>query len=256
MTLKKLIPLSAILVFLFFITSCQRKTEDYVSDAIADYLPTVVGKYITYRVDSTVFVNTGRTEEKHKYQEKHVVDAAITDNIGRASFRIIRYLRDSAGTKPWAVSGTYFITPLSDQAEVIEDNLRFIKLHMPFKVNVDWKGNKYLNADPYVSLYNFGNDDNMNDWDYNYDQFETTATIGTKPVSNVYTVTQIDESLNAPVTDIRGYGFKNFGLEKYAKSIGLVYKDCIYWEYEPNTGNPGGGYKTGFGVKMWMIDHN
>ncbi len=28
------------------------------------------------------------------------------------------------------------------------------------------------------------------------------------------------------------------------------------WEYQPNTGGSGGPYKTGFGITMWMIDHN
>ncbi len=260
MTLKKLIPISAAVIFLpiaigiFF--SCERKVEDFTSDAIADYLPVIVGKYITYRLDSTVYTNTGRTEETHKYQVKHTVDAAVTDNLGRPSFRIIRQLRDSAGLQPWVINGTYFITALADQAEVVEDNLRFIKLHIPFKINVDWKGNKYLNADPYASLYTFSNDDNMNDWDYNYDQYDATTTIGTQTVNDVYTVFHIDEKLNAPVTVNSAYGFKNYSVEKYAKNIGMVSRDYILWEYEPNTGNPGGGYKTGFGIKMWMIDHN
>ena len=202
MTLKKLIPLSAVF-FLFSILSCERKTELFISEAIPDYLPVSVGKYITYRLDSTVFTNTGRTEEIHKYQVKHTVDAEVTDNLGRQSFRIIRQLRDSAGTQPWSENGTYFITPLSDQVEVVEDNLRFIKLRIPFKINTEWKGNRYLNTDPYSSLYNFNNDDNMFDWDYNYDQFDATATIGTQALKDVYTVLHIDESLNAPVTDTR-----------------------------------------------------
>jgi len=256
MTLKKLIPFSVVIILFVSTFSCGKKTEDYISETIADYAPAIVGKYITYRLDSTVYTNAGRTEEIHKYQEKHIIDAAITDNIGRPSFRVIRYLRDSAGIQPWVVKGTYLITPLTDQVEVIEDNLRFIKLHMPFKVNVDWKGNKYLNSDPYASLYTFSNDDNMNDWDYNFEQFDASASVGGQNINDVFTVTQVDESLNAPVTDTHGYGFKNYSLEKYGKNIGMVYREYILWEYEPNTGNPGGGYKTGFGVKMWMIDHN
>jgi hypothetical protein len=259
MTLKKLIPLSAVFFLPMAIgifLSCERKTELFISEAIPDYLPVAVGKYITYRLDSTVFTNTGRTEEIHKYQVKHTVDAEVTDNLGRQSFRIIRHIRDSAGTQTWVENGTYFITPLSDQVEVVEDNLRFIKLRIPFKINTEWKGNRYLNTDPYSSLYNFNNDDNMFDWDYNYDQFDATATIGTQALKDVYTVLHIDESLNAPVTDTRIYGFKNYSIEKYAKNTGMVYREDVLWEYEPNTGNPGGGYKTGFGIKMWMIDHN
>jgi len=256
---KNLILFLAVSSFLFFITSCKKETEEFKTEAISDYLPLAVGKFITYRLDSTVFTNLQRNEEIHRYQVKHVVDAQIADNLGRPSYRIVRYLRDSLGTQPWVENGTYFITPLTDQAEVIEDNLRFIKLHLPFKLNTDWKGNKYLSDDPYASLFTFFNDDDMNEWDYTIDQFDNTLTIGGKPIPDVYTVFQIDES--APVTDFTQLnpGSRTLASDKYAKNIGLVSRDFIMWEYQPpSPGSPPNtlGYKTGFGIKMWMIDHN
>jgi hypothetical protein len=254
---KNLILILAVFSFLFFIISCEKETEEFQTEAIVDYLPLAVGKYITYRLDSTVFTNLGREEELHRYQVKHVVDKQIADNLGRPSYRILRYLRDSTGTQPWVENGAYFITPLTDQAEIIEDNLRFIKLHLPFKLNTDWKGNKYLSDDPYKSLYTFFNDDNMNEWDYTIDQFDNTTTIGGKTIPDVYTVFQIDESINAPVTNLAQPGYRTLASDKYAKSIGLVSRDFILWEYQPPTpGSATSGYKTGFGIKMWMIDHN
>ena len=256
---KNLILFLAVFSFLFFITSCEKETEEFKTEAIADYLPMAVGKYITYRLDSTVFTNFGRNEEIHRYQVKHVVDAQIPDNLGRPSYRIIRYLRDSLGTQPWVENGTYFITPLANEAEIIEDNLRFIKLHLPFKLNTDWKGNKYLSDDPYASLFTFFNDDNMNEWDYSIEQFDNTATIGGKTIPDVYTIFQIDESINAPVTNLAQPGYRTLASDKFAKNIGLVSRDFILWEYQPPApGSPPStaGFKTGFGIKMWMIDHN
>jgi hypothetical protein len=253
---KNLILILVAVGFLFSITSCKKETEEFKTDAIADYSPLVVGKYITYRLDSTVFTNFGRNEELHRYQVKHVVDAQVPDNLGRTSFRILRYLRDSLGTKPWVENGSYFITPLNDQLEVIEDNLRYIKLHLPFKLNNDWKGNKYLADRPYSSLYTFSNDEGMNDWDYSLDDFDETSTIGGQPVTGVYTVIHIDDKLNAPVTDFGAGGWRSYSVEKYSKNIGMVTRDLILWEYQPNSGGMGIGFKTGFGIKMWMIDHN
>ena len=253
---KNLILLLAAVGFLFSITSCKKETEEFKTDAIADYLPLSVGKYITYRLDSTVFTNFGRNQEIHRYQVKHLVDAQVPDNLGRPSYRILRYLRDSIGTQPWVNNGTYFITPLADQAEVIEDNLRFIKLHLPFKLNTDWKGNKYLSDKPYASLYIFSNDDGINDWDYNMESFDETLTIGGQPVNDVYTIFVIDEAMNAPVSNFSVAGWRTLVTEKYAKNIGLVSRDYILWEYQPNSGGSGVGPIEGFGVKMWMIDHN
>lgn len=246
-------------VFMLSFSSCEKKTEEFTSEAIADYAPLAVGKYITYRLDSTVFTNFGRNEEVHKYQVKHVVDAQVPDASGRPAFRILRYLRDSAGTSPWVENGTYFITPLNDQLEVIEDNLRFIKLHLPLKINTDWKGNRHLSDDPFASLYSFSNDDGMNDWDYNLEKFDEGLSIGGQTVNDVFTVFQVDESINVPVTNLNLLGQRNLAVDKYAKNIGLVYRDFIMWEYQPPPpGSPPGttGFKIGFGIKMWMIDRN
>jgi hypothetical protein len=257
MKLKFPIQISVFILFLFPILSCDKTVLDEFSSApISSYIDLTVGKYITYRLDSTVLTNSGRSEEIHAYQVRHMVDAQITDNLGRPSYRIVRQLRDSAGTSPWIDNGTYLITPLQDQLEVVEDNLRFIKLHIPFNLKFKWKGNRYISSDPYSAAYSFSNDDNMEDWDYTYAQFEASTSIGGRSLSDVYTITQIDESLNAPVTNINSYGARNYSVEKYAKNVGLVSREYILWEYQPNTGMPGGGYKIGFGIKMWVIDFN
>lgn len=53
------------------------------------------------------------------------------------------------------------------------------------------------------------------------------------------------------------YGTSNLQVEKYAKGIGLVYQELIMWEYQYRmTNNADDGYKTGFGVKRRMINHN
>ncbi|HEY9663211.1 MAG TPA: hypothetical protein V6C65_32600, partial [Allocoleopsis sp.] len=74
--------------------------------------------------------------------------------------------------------------------------------------------------------------------------------------TDVYTVEEADESFNVPITSPGSYGSKSRSVEKYAKAIGLVYREYELWEYQPNTGGTGGPYKTGFGITMWMIDHN
>jgi hypothetical protein len=99
----------------------------------------------------------------------------------------------------------------------------------------------------------------MNDWDYSMDQFDNTTTIGSQTINDVYTVFQINESINAPVTNNTQPGYRTLASDKFAKNIGLVTRDLIMWEYQPPPpGSPPSavGFKTGFGIKMWMIDHN
>lgn len=235
--------------------SCSNKTEEFISDPLSDYIPLQTGKYITYRLDSLVFTNFGRNTEIRRYQVKHAVDAQITDNQGRPAYRIFTYLRDSAGTQPWTPNGSYFITPLANQIEVTDNNFRFIKLHLPVKEGYEWKGNMYLPDEPYLSVYDFSNDQDIKDWTYYYDVFEPTTTYRNQIYTDVYTVEQQDDASNAPVTDPFNYGSMTRSVEKYSKTIGLVYRKYELWEYQPNPSGPS-PFKLGFGIVMWMIDHN
>lgn len=238
---------------LFF--SCNEKDE-IASEPLSNYLPLAVGKYITYRIDSLVFPNFGRSTEVHSYQVKHQVEALTNDNIGNPMYKVYRYIRDTAGTQPWQPAGSYFITPLADQIEIAEDNLRMIKLHLPLKSGFTWKGNRYLPADPFGPLYNFSNDDNMADWDYFYDGNPSSFSYKGINYTNVFTVEQVDEAFNVPITSLTSYAAKSKVVDRYSKGIGMVYREFEIWEYQPNTGGSGGPYKTGFGITMWMIDHN
>jgi len=246
-----LISFASLLVF-----SCSSKTEQLETELLTDYVPLQPGKYITYRVDSLVFPNFGRNTEIHKYQVKHVIDAMVMDNQNRPSYRVFRYLRDSAGTQPWTPNGSYFITVLDDQVEVIEDNLRFIKIHMPVREGFTWKGNRHLSDNPYNSIFNFSNDDNMADWDFYFYVFEPSFSYKGNNYTDVWSIESAEEIYNVPIVDAAAYAAKTRAVDRYAKNIGLVYKEFELWEYQPNPGGSGGPYKTGFGVTMWMIDHN
>ena len=258
------VKLFSLLFILLLAASCSEEKEQFETESISDYtIPLQVGKYIIYRVDSLVFPNFGRSTEIHKYQRKEVVEAIYADNEGRPTYRINRYIRDSVNAQswtaaqPWIANGTYSVTPVSDQLEVIENNLRFIKLHMPLKEGFNWKGNSFLPDDPYTALFGtFGNDDNMDKWEYYYDTFEPSFTYRNKTYPDVWTVEQEDFASNVPILDAAGYGTKSRAFEKYAKGLGLVYRQWELWEYQPNTTGTGGPYKQGFGITQWMIDHN
>lgn len=247
----------ALIIFCFtLLISCDKtETEDFDTEMVEEYLPLQQDKYIIYRLDSTVFTNFGRNIEVRKYQVKHEIDTLITDNLGRPSYRVFRFLRDSAGTQPWTPSGTYFITLLDKEIEVIEENLRVIKMHEPIRLYFSWKGNRHLSAEPYSSRYNFSNDNLMNEWDFSYEEMGGSGIYGGETVNDILTVMQIDESLNAPVTNPMSYGYLTRSIEKYARGIGLVSRDYILWEYQPSIGGSSGFY-VGFGVNMWMIENN
>ena len=251
----RLIPafrLSLLAITALTLFSCSNKTETLVSDQLNDYIPLQPGKYITYRLDSLVYTNFGTVAVTRRYQMKHVIDAQIADNIGRPSYRVYTYIRDSAGTQAWTASGSYLITQLTSQTEVTDDNLRVVKLHLPIKEGYEWNGNTYLPTNPYYPNYDFINDEDMKDWRFNYDIFEPLSSYRGNNYTDVFTVVQEDDSFNAPVTDINTVGYKTLSVEKYSKTIGLVYRKYELWDYQTDPTD----HYTGFGITMWMIDHN
>ena len=255
-----------LLLAFFAVTSCSKKTEILAVESSSDFMPLEVGKYIIYRLDSTVFLNFGHVEKTNSYQVKFEVNAEVTDNQGRPSYRIYRFIRDAAGTQSWAPDNTYLATALDDQIELTDDNQRLIKLHSPVKDGYSWKGNKYLPEDPYSTFYLFSNDDAMADWDFYYDgSVQSSEAVEDQTYSDVITVRHDDESYNVPIIDESSYAARTYSIEKYSKNIGLVYKELILWEQQPNPTlvDPGppavysyDPFKTGFGIKMWMIEHN
>ena len=80
--------------------ACTDKTESLSLIPISDYAPLTVGKYITYRVDSMVFTNFGRTTEIHKYQMKHVIDAQFNDGMCDPAGRLVVGTDIQAGGPP------------------------------------------------------------------------------------------------------------------------------------------------------------
>jgi hypothetical protein len=249
--------ITALVVPLFF--SCTKKNEkiddfDYQPERLTEFFPLLQGKFITYRTDSVVYTDYGRKEETRSYQEKHVTDIQITDAQGRLSYRVYRFLRDTAGIQPWKFVGIYFVTPLSDQIQVVEGNRQINKLQLPIREGFVWNGNRFLAMDPY--FFDFADDlhIDLGNWDFTYAQKDETINLNGKTINDVLTVNGPDESSNANISDPNRFGTRTLSIDKYAKNIGLIYQELVLWEYQPNPG--GSGFRLGFSLKRSMIDHN
>jgi len=236
----------AILIFSF--NACKKTNEDFQTASISEYAPFTVGKYITYQLDSLVYVNFGASSVVRSYEVKYMVDAEITDNLNRPAYRIIRYIRKSPATT-FTPDATYEAVNTTGSLEFKDNNERYIKLKLPIRNGYSWKGNTYIDTYSLNSEVRY-----LDDWDYIYDSVGLPATIGTFNLENTITVNQRDEVIGSP-DDINAYNEFNKGVEKYAKDIGLVYRLFFHSEYQPPT--PGrGGYYQGYGITLTMIDHN
>ena len=240
-----------IIIAAVIFNACKKSTDAFATISVKEYAPLIIGKYITYKLDSTLFINFGTKDTVVSYQVKHQVDALITDNLGRPAYRIIRYIRKTAANA-WIPDNTFMAVPTDFTFEFIENNLRFLKLVSPIRNGFNWKGNKYIETSTINSPFKY-----LEDWNYTYDSVDVRLTLGAFTLDSTLKVAQRDEVIGNPANRTV-YHEINYGAEKYAKGIGLIYRNFLHVEYQPSTTIPpdSTGYKQGYGVRMTMIDHN
>jgi hypothetical protein len=244
----------------FLILISCNKSYNYPSAQLTDYMQLQPGKFITYRLDSLVFIDFGTQQSIISYQAKDVIDTLITDDLGRPSWRVIRYLSDTTGTAPWTPTETYLITPTFQAIEVNENNLRYLKLELPIVNGFNWNGNSYIDTrTTYSDVPGLGNWDYsyMAGWNYTYDSVGYPFTVLGGTIPNSITVQQASDSTGTPSSIVDSVvSSLTYSEEIYGKGIGLIYKNFVYWEYQPpNVGSPNGAI-LGYGIKLNMINHN
>lgn len=245
--MKRLLPF--LILATVALIGCEKKEEELNTQPLSDYYPMQVGKYVTYNLDSTVFINFGRVKIVRSYQVRFTVDAAITDNLQRPAWRVHRDIRTD-DTQPWTPNGTFMVVPTQNTVEFIENNLRFVKLHQPIRNNYSWKGNSHIDTYTPSSGLRY-----LDDWDYIYRDVGMNENYNGVSYKTI-TVHQRDEVIGIP-TDPQSYSEVNYSLEKYAEGVGLVYKSFLHTEYQPEVGMPSGYFVDGsYGVELTMIDHN
>ena len=226
--------------------SCKKENEEFQTAAVETYAPYQSGKYITYRLDSLIFVSFGSTQEIHSYEVKFTVDSSLTDNVGRRTWRIFRGIRPLNSTAAFTPDATFTAIHTGTGLEFIENNLRYIKLLQPIRNGYSWKGNKYIDTYSINSQLRY-----LDDWDYTYENAHQPKTIGGFNFDSTVTVVQRNDSLGLPLTPQTQYAEKNIGSEIYASHIGMVYRNFLHFEFQRISNS-----YTGYGVTYTIKDHN
>jgi hypothetical protein len=207
-----------------------------------------VGNYIIYRMDSLKYINVGSADTVISYLAKEVVEDSITDNLGRPSYRVIRYLSDTTGTSGWTASIAYMVTPLKGSVETVENNLRIIKMITPVQDGLSWLGNAYIDTKSDNSLVPY-----MDGWNYTYANTGLPYDVIAGTIPETVTVNEAD--------DVTGLGDGSYvqtvySAEIYGKNIGPIYKKFLYSVYQsPNVEFPSGA-TIGYGLTFNMVSHN
>ena len=194
--------------------SCKKEIES-PPDVGYDYAPVNIGKYVVYDVDSTVYDDFALDTTYTKYRIKEKLEEIYVDNQGRQAIKLVRYIKMydsliSYDNIAWTVKDVWNYTKTNTSLEVVEEDVRFTKLSFPIKIDATWNGNA-LNT--------------IGEWNYTYDYINQSETINGVHFENVLLVVQKNDKNNAI--------HREYFIEKYAKDVGLVYREIK--DLESNT---------------------
>lgn len=226
--------------------SCTKDSEDISEISQGHkYGAYEIGKYILYNVDSTYWDDFLKIDIHESCQLRYGVVDTFRDDQGRLSFVVdILYRKNSQ--QPFVPADVVYATPTSGGLEFSQKNLKFLKLVFPVTEGKSWNGNAMipLGDEDYVEYDN-------NKWNYTYVNADKPFDPGNNLYEHTVTVNQIDDALNDPDVDSTVYAYRNYSQEIYAYNVGMVYKERIYWVYQPTI-----GARKGYEVIMKAVESN
>jgi len=191
---------------LMALSCAKKKVEDASVFLGLDYYPTQIGKYVVYDVDSTVYNDLNQDTVLYKYRIKEKIIEQFTDNEGRKALRLERYVKHFNAAKPYdsipyVIKEAWMVNADDKKVQVVESNYRYTKLIFPIQLNANWNGNA---------------NNTLGEMLYSYNYIDKPETINGTSLEKVLLVKQKDERTQIAL---------QYFVEKYAKGIGLVYRE-------------------------------
>lgn len=198
--MKKIIYIISVVAVVF---SACKKDEKITVDQGYDYFPLSAGRTLIYDVDSIVYDDFFQPVrvDTFRYQIKEIVESIFVDGQGREAWRLERYIKTD--TTNWQINNVWTAVLTATTAEKVEDNLRYIKLIFPVQNSRTWDGNSY---------------NNLAFQEYRYISVNESAQVGS---------VSFDETVQVQQRDDENLIEKFYAEERYARHVGLVYKETI-----------------------------
>ena len=246
------------LLFLSFLVlaifACKKTPDNYqLPEEGFEYYPLEIGKYHIYEVDSVIFdpQSGGTLVRENKIFIKEEIIDTLRDNEDKLAYKIERFERAS-DTLPWQISSVFTAALHEENRQALrtEDNFRFIKMIFPVQNFKNWDGNVHFDEQATIQVE--GETLQMfKAWAYRMDNVGAPDTLG---------VFNFDETLNINQADSENAIELRIAFEKYAKGIGLYYRelwildtqcieDCVGQIWEEKA-------EKGFILKQKLIEHN
>ncbi|MCK5823409.1 MAG: hypothetical protein KAG95_05355 [Bacteroidales bacterium] len=195
------------LSLIFLLSACEENTLNVDKSLANDYqyFPLTIGSWVIYDVEDINIDEPSDVFDTSRYQIKEIVVSSFTDETESETFCINRYIKQDLSSL-WQIKDVWTAQLINNTAQRVEENIRYVKLSFPLKMNKTWNGN----------LYNML--DTLNEFNYELTQLHINEVINDISFDSVLMVTQISDT---------SLIHKDYSIEKYAKNIGLVFKKDI-----------------------------
>jgi hypothetical protein len=212
-------PLSITAVFaVFFLISCGSNSVETLPNRGKDYFPLTIGNTVLFDLDSVIYdpLPGGISIDTYRWQAREVMSDTVRSKTGELGYVIDRSIKLKASAD-WTPRETFSAALTDTYALLSENNLTYIKFPTYFDVGTNWDGNLYNDVGTRLEVAGEILEPFSKRWTFEVLSYGKAEKIGTKDYPDVLTVqAQSDPKI---LTE------KRYSLEKYAKGIGLVYRE-------------------------------
>lgn len=208
--------LPVLLLFLFFWLGCKEQKDDFTFENGFEYFPLEVGNYKIYQVDSVIYdpASGGINRDSSRTFIKETLIEKYSDDAGAEVFKIERAQRNTPAD-PWTITNIWTTSHNELRAYRTEENLKFVPLVFPVQARKRW--NSLVFTDPALQVEIAGEPiEIFKGWSSEIESADQAEKIGDFDFEKVTMVIHADEE---NLIELRSV------IEKYAKGVGLVFKE-------------------------------
>lgn len=192
-----------LVVFAIIFTSCKKDTIITNAEIDYSYVNLSIGNWIEYDVTEITIDKASDVYDTAHYFIKEIITENFTDLTNKEAYRIERFIRLNE-INNWIIKDVWSAQIVDNSYQKVEEDVRFKRLVFPSNLGKTWNGN----------IFN-----TLEDQNYEISSVDEYENINSVAFDSVLTVTQENE-LNLIE--------KKYYVEKFAKNIGLVYKEKCY----------------------------
>lgn len=139
--------------FSFFLFSCKKNNQNIALELHKNYFDVTQGRYIEYEVleinhDDNALVK----HDTIRYYLKIQIEDTLIDNLGRITYKYVRYKKSNLNDL-WGLSDVWTTIIDGNNAELVEENQRIIKMKFPVDRYTNWNANVFTNQSSLNCFY-------------------------------------------------------------------------------------------------------